>query len=179
MKIIVGLGNPGKKYEQTRHNAGFMAIDFLVENAGGKWKTNKKFNSLFCKINNTLFVKPLAFMNNSGKSVTAILSYFKLLPKTLGILKNKNADLSNILTVIHDDIDIDLGKIKTSLNSGSAGHKGVQSIIDCLKTKKFKRIRLGIAAETKKQISVSEFVLKKFSQEEKEIIKNLIKQLKA
>jgi PTH1 family peptidyl-tRNA hydrolase len=177
MKIIVGLGNPGKKYEGTRHNIGFIIVDRLAEEESADWKVNKKFNAMACKSDQTIFVKPLGFMNNSGGSVVAILSYFKLLKKTLGIFKSKGADLSEILTVVHDDMDIPLGQYRVSIDSGSAGHKGVQSIIDHLKTKNFKRIRVGIAPEDRKIARTSNFVLGKFKKEEEDTIDNLIERM--
>lgn len=177
MRLIIGLGNPGKEYEKTRHNAGFMAVDFLVKKLDGRFEQNKKFNALIFKKEDTIFVKPLTFMNNSGFSVVKILSYFKLLPKTLGVLKNKNSDLSEILTVIHDDVDIELGKYKTSINSGSAGHNGIKSIINHLKTKNFKRIRIGILTENKNKIPTEKFVLQKFGKEELEKLENVITRL--
>jgi PTH1 family peptidyl-tRNA hydrolase len=118
-------------------------------------------------------------MNESGVAVATVLSYYKLLPRTLGILKAKGADLSQILVVAHDDIDIELGKYKTSTDSRSAGHRGVQSIINHLKTKNFQRIRLGIkkSAEQEK-IPTDKYVLMKFNAEEKEKINALIKTIK-
>ncbi len=177
MKIIVGLGNPEKKYDETRHNVGFMAVDYLASQIGSNWEHNKKFNALISKTGNTIFVKPQTYMNNSGLSVVKLLSYFKLLPKTLGVLKNKNSDLSEILTVIHDDVDINLGKYKISTDSGSAGHNGIKSIINHLKTKNFKRVRIGILTDNKKNIPTDKFVLQKFGKEEKEKIENLITKL--
>ena len=174
MEIIVGLGNPGKKYKLTRHNIGFMAIDALAKRLDLTWQNNKKFSAEVAKNNNTILVKPLTFMNNSGQAVQAILSFYKLLPKKFGLLKTADADLSEILTVIHDDLDIELGKYKISLDSRSAGHKGVQSIINQLKTKNFKRIRIGIKAPELEKIPADKFILQKFSQEELKIIKSVI-----
>ena len=173
MKIIVGLGNPGKKYENTRHNVGFMAIDSLAKNLGLNWEESKKFQAEIAKTGNTLLVKPLNFMNNSGQSVQAVLSYYKLLPKKLGVFKVKDGDLSEILTVIHDDLDIALGKYKISLDSRSAGHKGVESIISHLKTKNFKRIRIGIRTEMANKMPADRFVLEKFREEEIKIVDGL------
>ena len=113
-------------------------------------------------------------MNNSGDAVAAVLSYYKLLPKKLGLIKTANADLSEILTVIHDDLDIELGKYKVSVNSRSAGHKGVQSIIDRLKTQNYKRLRIGIRAPGMEKIPADKFVMQKFNSEEKNIINRLI-----
>jgi len=173
MKIIIGLGNPGEKYKLTRHNTGFMAIDALSEQQNLTWQHNKKFNAFICKNNNILYVKPQTFMNNSGQAVATIMSYYQLLPKKLGLFKTKDSDLSKILTVIHDDIDIKLGKYKISLNSRSAGHKGIKSIINYLKTKDFNRIRIGIKTEIVDKMPADRFVLQKFSQEELKIIKDL------
>jgi PTH1 family peptidyl-tRNA hydrolase len=178
MEIIIGLGNPGQEYENTRHNAGFMLVDKLVAEAGASWTENKKFKALIAEAGGIIFVKPQTFMNLSGESVAAILSYYKLLPKTLGILKSKDADLSEILTVAHDDIDIELGKYKISTDSRSAGHRGVQSIIDRLKTKNFKRIRIGVKSEAHGRIPTEKFVLMRFSEEEKEKINKIISDIK-
>lgn len=165
MRIIIGLGNPGKKYESTRHNAGFMAMDALAENLGLAWENNKKFKAEIAKNDNIILAKPLTFMNDSGTSAATILSYFKLMPE--------NSDLSKILTVIHDDLDIEFGKYKISINSRSAGHKGVESIIGALKTKNFKRVRIGIKPEPAVKIPADKFVLQKFSGQEKNIIKKI------
>lgn len=181
MRIIIGLGNPGEKYKLTRHNAGFMAVDAIAETRQclvPAWQYNKKFKAEICNIENGILVKSQSFMNNSGRAVQTILSYYKLLPKKLGIIKAKNSDLSDILTVIHDDIDIELGKYKISIGSGSAGHKGVESIINYLKTKNFKRIRIGIKTEISDKIPVDKFVLQKFSEDELKIINNTIADLK-
>lgn len=199
MKIIAGLGNPGEKYKLTRHNVGFMALDAIVKKLDLTWQNNKKFNALVTSLHpspcscpersrrkgegererrQTILVKPQTFMNNSGQAVCAILSYYKLLPKKLGIFTSRDSDLSNMLTVIHDDIDIELGKYKISADSRSAGHKGVQSIINHLKTKNFKRIRIGIRTETVSQIPADKFVLQKFNEGELKIINILIPELK-
>ncbi len=173
MKIIVGLGNPEEKYKLTRHNVGFMTIDALAERQNLTWQNNKKFGALVCKNNDILYVKPQTFMNNSGRVVATIMSYYQLLPKKLGLLKIKDSNLSKILTIIHDDIDIELGKFKISVDSRSAGHKGIESIINYLKTKNFKRIRIGVKTEMAEKMPTDKFVLQKFSQEEIKTIKNL------
>jgi PTH1 family peptidyl-tRNA hydrolase len=185
MKFIIGLGNPGKKYENTRHNVGFMAIDALAEELGLTWKTDKKFNAQICETpslakegKKLILVKPLTYMNNSGQAVQAIMSYFNVLPKKIGFFKKKDSDLSDILTVIHDDIDIDLGKYKISEDSRAAGHKGIQSIINYLKTKNFKRIRVGIRTGDVKKIPTEKFVLQKFRPEEEKNIIKIIDEIK-
>ncbi len=162
MKLIVGLGNPGGKYEKTRHNVGFMVLDILAEET--EWKESKKANCLYVKkqINSEKIelIKPLTFMNNSGRAINHIKQkhYFK--PKDI--------------VVVHDDIDLPLGEIRVQQNKNSAGHKGVQSIIDALGTKDFIRIRIGIRPD-KLNIETEKFVIQKFNKEEKEIIAKTIK----
>jgi PTH1 family peptidyl-tRNA hydrolase len=169
MKLIIGLGNPGKQYENTRHNAGFMMVDKIKENYNfPDFEFNKKFDANVSVGNANLrstdekiiLAKPQTFMNNSGNSVRAILDFYKLTPKDI--------------IVIHDDIDLTLGKYKITDDSGSAGHNGVQDIIDKIDTKDFKRIRIGIANENLRSvIDPADFVLQKFSEEELEIIENI------
>jgi len=141
MNLIVGLGNPGFKYKKTRHNIGFMIIDEL------KKQIDKKQNIL---------LKPLTYMNNSGKEVKTVMR------------KNK---IENLI-VIHDDIDLPFKEIRINKNSSSAGHKGVQSIINELKTQDFIRIRIGIKSEQK--TSTEKFVLEKFRKKEKKQLKEII-----
>lgn len=174
MQIIVGLGNPGEQYENTRHNLGFMAIDALAKKLNLSWENGKKFKAEIAKNDSVILVKPQDFMNNSGQAVAAVLSYYKLLPKKLGLIKIADANLSEILTVIHDDLDIELGKFKISIDSRSAGHRGVESIINHLKTKNFKRTRVGIKTPALENIPADKFVLQKLNDEERKIIDNLI-----
>ena len=184
-KIIAGLGNPGLKYEKTRHNAGFLFLDALAASfeTDNSWQMNKKFNAEVMKEGETILVKPLTFMNNSGIAVRALMSYYKCLPKNYGLFTAKDKDLSEILTVIHDDIDIPLGKYKIGFDKGAAGHKGVLSVFNHLKTKKIIRIRIGIRPEGKLPMPVDKFVLANFNNEEllilnkvfNEIIKDHIK----
>ncbi len=172
MNIIVGLGNPGDKYQKTRHNVGFMFLDFLV-GSEADWKIDKKFKSLIFHNGNNIFVKPQTYMNNSGWAVKSVLDYYKLIPKKFGLFSNKNSDLSSVLTVVHDDLDIDFGKYKISINSGSAGHNGVRSTISHLKTQNFRRLRLGINNEFKKNSSGENFVLQNFSKDELDNLNNI------
>ena len=173
MRIIVGLGNPGQKYEKTRHNFGFMAVDILARRKNLSWKDNKKFKALIAEDSDYILVKPLTFMNDSGKAVAAILNFYKLVPKGIFGIK-KDADLSNVLTILHDELDLNFGTYKLSTNSGSAGHNGVQSIIDSLKTKNFKRLRLGVASPAKEKIPGDKFVLQRFTPEEESQLNALI-----
>jgi len=157
MKLIIGLGNPGQKYQNTRHNIGFQVADSFLEKKE-KWRKSKKANCLYFRKQigqqEIEIIKPLTFMNNSGLSVKYAFKKHGLHPE-------------NII-VVHDDIDIDFGKIRISKDRSSAGHNGVQSIINHLKTKNFIRIRIGIASEQKNNDIASEkFVLKNFSRKEK------------
>jgi PTH1 family peptidyl-tRNA hydrolase len=168
MIIIVGLGNPGKKYEKTRHNLGFVIIDkFLKRNDFPNWEKSKKINCLYAKKNvagkEIELVEPLAYMNNSGEVVRSIA-------------KKHNLKGENIL-VVHDDIDLTRGKIKIIKNRGSAGHKGVQSIIDELGSKNFVRFRIGIkpvASDKRQTTKLEKIVLQKFNKEEEKILKEVI-----
>lgn len=170
MKLIIGLGNPGKQYENTRHNVGFMILDEIQKAFSfPEFQMNKKFNSLISKgtyeIRDTryeiLLVKPQTFMNLSGIATKNILDFYKLSPDDI--------------LVIHDDKDIALGTYRAADDSSSAGHNGVQNIIDELGTQKFKRIRVGIGAETNLPAEV--FVLQKFSDDELKTIKGVLEKV--
>jgi len=169
MKLIIGLGNPGEEYQKTRHNAGFLAVDKIVSRCSDipTFNFRSKFKAEISQgiINNekVILVKPMTFMNNSGQAVQAVLDYYKINPK-------------NII-IIHDDLDIPLGEFKISKNKNSGGHKGVQSIIDCLGTKDFMRIRIGIDTERNKKIPTEKFVLEKFNEEEMRKIEGVIEEI--
>lgn len=135
---IVGLGNPGEEYENTRHNVGRMVLDALVKkNDGPEWKMDKKLNALTSTAkagkNKAVLIKPETFMNKSGEAVKSLI-------------KSKKA--AETLVVIHDDLDLPLGKIKISFNKSSGGHKGVESVNRAVKTEGYIRLRLGISGET-------------------------------
>ena len=152
MKLIVGLGNPGKKYDYTRHNVGFMILDeirlFL-----GDVSLKKKFNGLYfiSNINDeeVIFLYPQKYMNLSGEVVRDFVSYFKV-------------DLKNIL-IVHDDIDLSFGEYKLKYNSSSGGHNGIKNIELNLNSKEYKRLKIGIGPSVG---SAENFVLKKFSKDE-------------
>jgi len=136
-KIIVGLGNPGRKYLYTRHNAGWLILDRLIQEllqGQAKWHSKSRLLSQTITLGNNLLVKPQTMMNNSGQAVKAIVNYYGLTPD----------DLKDRLLIIHDELDLPLGQTRWSQDSRSAGHKGVQSIIDCLETQNFNRWRIGI-----------------------------------
>lgn len=172
MKLVVGLGNPGKEYEYTRHNVGFMVIDEIINNEQLIMNNSKKF---FADIvqqkteqKDILYVKPQTFMNNSGQAVKTIMDFYKL-------------TLEDLL-VIHDEKDIPLGEYKIQTNRGAAGHNGVQSIVDHLGTKNFTRVRVGIGPEEKKINYIEGYVMENFSKEEmkklEEVITKIIIEIK-
>lgn len=171
MKIIVGLGNPGDAYEHTRHNTGFMALDFArnlwMENERfGNWSFVKKFNAEVSegKIGHKkiILLKPQTFINESGMSVKAALFFYKI----------KTSDC----IIAYDDIDLPFGSIRLRMGGSSGGHKGIHSIIQQIGTENISRLRIGINPNHKKIPDAKTFVLKKFSKEEQlrlpEIFKN-------
>ncbi|MFC4403575.1 aminoacyl-tRNA hydrolase [Gracilibacillus xinjiangensis] len=154
MKCIVGLGNPGRKYEKTRHNAGFMVIDYLLERHN--WKLEKqKFNGLYTmetwEDEKVILLEPQTFMNLSGECLRPLMDFYQLEPEDV--------------VVIYDDLDLPLGKVKLRQTGGHGGHNGVRSIIDHLGTKQFNRIRFGIGRPVQ-PIPVIDYVLGKFSADE-------------
>lgn len=168
MKIIVGLGNPGKKYESTRHNAGFAAVEALRSIwKFEEWKIDKKSGSAVSS--GTLngekiyLLKPQDFMNASGESVSKFASYHKTLPKDI--------------FVIHDELDLPPGEARFAFNRGSAGHNGVQSVADCLGTKEFHRFRIGIGRSAEHDKSAETYVLEKFEDEENKILKTVLSEI--
>lgn len=176
MKIIVGLGNPGEQYHNTRHNIGWLFLDNLLGDV--KWQESKKFNASIYEAGDVLYIKPQTFMNNSGLAVQKILNYYKLLPKSFGLINKKDADLTDNLVVVQDDLDLNFADFKIATNSGSAGHRGIQSIINHLKTKNFMRVRLGIKNELlRTHIPPEKFVTTVFSHDEKGKLKDIFSQI--
>lgn len=166
MVLITGLGNLGEKYKRTRHNIGFRALDrFQRENDFPDFKFSKKFNALISKKDigkkKIILAKPQTFMNKSGQAVKKITTYYSL--PTINLI------------VVHDDIDLPLGKIRISKKRGSAGHKGIESIIKELGTKNFVRLRVGIKNQELRIKNMEKFVLKNFTKEEEKTVGKIIK----
>lgn len=155
MKLIVGLGNPGQEYERTRHNVGFMVLDSFLGNVS--WQ--QKFNGLFYKTimdgEQVIFLKPTTYMNNSGQSVVQFANYFHIA-------------VTDIL-IIHDDLDLPLGTYKLKRNSSSGGHNGLKSIISCLNSEAFLRLKVGVTYQ--RGDNTIDYVLGKFSKKEFELLK--------
>lgn len=161
MKLIVGLGNPGREYECTRHNVGFMVIDKLIEYYNCDNMKNK-FGGLYSEttINNekVIFLKPQEYINLSGIVIKRYVDYFKI-------------DISDIL-VINDDLDLKTGNIKIKMSGSSGGHNGLKNIEFCLETKDYKRIKIGIS--NNKQIDTKDYVLGKIDDDDMKLIKSIV-----
>jgi PTH1 family peptidyl-tRNA hydrolase len=168
--LVVGLGNPGKEYELTRHNVGFMCVDEFVSKDPGMdgWMEKK---DLKCLVSGgrlgevrVFAIKPTTFMNNSGEAVRAISDFYKIHP--------------DLTIVIHDELDIKFGQLRTRIGGSSAGHNGVQSIIDHF-GEGFGRIRVGIGPKTPEQIDSADFVLGKFPKEQQAELPALVREANA
>lgn len=158
MKLVVGLGNPGKKYAFTRHNMGFMAIDAYTNVHQLTMTFDKKFQGEILKHLDYILLKPHTFMNLSGESVQAVMSYY-------------NIDLDNVL-VIYDELAIPFGTIRIREKGSAGGHNGIKSIISHVQTQEFKRVRLGI--DIPHPSSSKDFVLSKFHKRDKAQIEEVI-----
>ena len=176
LKLLIGLGNPDEEYYLTRHNVGFMMLDYLAKrNDSGEFELEKKFNALVSKgkmeTAPVVLVKPLCYVNKSGEVAIKVKNFYKVKPEDV--------------ILIHDDLDIEFGNFKLSFDKNSGGHKGVESVMKSLKTKKFYRLRIGTQnsalkkaykfSEKKKDEAIKDFVLGKFSKKETEELKTIFK----
>jgi len=159
-KLIVGLGNPGKQYERTRHNAGYLAVDFLAKELKLKWREDKKLGASIVRADKIILAKPTKLMNNSGSVVTRLLKHFNIPQKNL--------------TVVYDDVDLPLGELRLREKGSSAGHKGMQSVIDQLQTTNLSRLKIGIGSPN---IDTAEFVLRQFTAKEMTAVKAVLPQV--
>ncbi len=172
--IIVGLGNPGEEYKETRHNTGRMLVEWLGKSLDAEWKLDKKLNATVSKVKigktPVTLVLPETFMNNSGKAVKPLVTSVKGAEK---------------LVVIYDDLDLPFGTNKISFNKSSGGHRGLESIIKAIKTEKFARVRVGISPTTpggkikkpKGEEAVTKVIMGKFKDDEVKELKKLSKKL--
>ncbi|HCM86707.1 MULTISPECIES: aminoacyl-tRNA hydrolase [Enterococcus] len=161
MKMIVGLGNPGKKYENTKHNAGFMVVDLLAKEHGAIFKKNTleaEVADYFVKGEKILLVKPMTFMNESGRAVGPLMTYFGI-------------DLEE-LVIVADDLDMELGKLRLRQKGSAGGHNGLKSIISHIGTQEFDRIKIGIGRPNGK--TVVNHVLSTFGKDEAATIANSV-----
>lgn len=169
MNLIIGLGNPGKEYERTRHNTGFLFLNFLQDSwdfpkfsVSEKWKGS--VSEGFRNGGKAILLKPETFMNRSGESVRAVMDFYKLSP----------ADI----VVIHDDLDIAPGSFKVTEGSRAAGHNGVADLIEKLGTQDFRRIRIGIGRPPE-NIPAEQYVLSPFTDEERETFETLFPEIES
>ncbi|MCX7994949.1 MAG: aminoacyl-tRNA hydrolase [candidate division WOR-3 bacterium] len=168
--VIVGLGNPGAEYRWTRHNTGFLFVDFLAKKYRKRFRKLKDYEETMVKIENEniRLIKPLLFMNRSGEVLGNLVANGLIIP---GFIEGKAK-----LIVVLDDINLPLGRMRLRAKGSDGGHRGLRSIIEALSTEFFPRLRIGIANQDlfKRQINATEFVLSPFKKEEKEIIKQVI-----
>ncbi len=148
IKLIVGLGNPGRQYEKTRHNAGFLFLDRLVFESGCDWVSESRFDGLLAEVGvaggKVMLLKPSTFMNRSGQAVGKVARYYKLAPEEI--------------LVVHDELDFDVGVVRLKKDGGHAGHNGLRDIIAHLGSKEFYRLRIGIGRPPVGKV-VADFVL--------------------
>lgn len=156
MKLIVGLGNPGKKYDKTKHNMGFLVIDELLEEFGETLNKND-FEAKYCRFKyegeDIFLVKPMTYMNDSGRAVGMLMGYFQIQKEEL--------------LVVQDDMDMPIGKVRLRQKGSAGGHNGIKSIINSVGGSDFKRVKIGIQHPEKK--SVVDWVLTPFSKDEESI----------
>ncbi|KKW00629.1 MAG: aminoacyl-tRNA hydrolase [Candidatus Kerfeldbacteria bacterium RIFCSPLOWO2_01_FULL_48_11] len=169
MKLIIGLGNPGKKYEHSRHNLGFLVMEAFAKRLDVKFSEKSKIHAWIAEGHiggeKIIIAKPATFMNLSGNAVQMLAAYYK-----------ESADK---LWVLHDEIDLVFGKLRIQRKRSSAGHRGVQNIIDAIGTNDFYRFRVGIDSRTEaqKKSETNVFVMADFSSSDKKILKELIPRL--
>lgn len=176
-KLLIGIGNPDEEYRNTRHNIGFSFVDHAAKKLeAGEFEFNKKLNAFVskAKLGKKILVlaKPQTYVNKSGESVSRLKNFYKVKPE-------------NII-IAQDDLDIEFGSQKNSFDKNSGGHKGIESIIKALKTKKFWRMRFGVStsglrkarqqSDKKRDEFVRSFVLSKFTRSEEEKLKNTFKE---
>ena len=154
MKLIVGLGNPGLKYKNTKHNVGFDCLDFYAKKHNLKFKKENKFSGESLKLGNIIMLKPHTFMNLSGNSLSKIMRFY-------------DVQIENVI-IIFDDLSMPIGKIRLREKGSAGGHNGVKSIIEHLGTNEFKRIKIGI--DQNPMIDAKDYVLNKFSKQDRKII---------
>ena len=160
MRLIVGLGNPGRCYENTRHNIGFQLLDYIASNKNIEF-SKTKFNGEYAEVSvndeKVILLKPLSYMNLSGSVVSKFVSFYKI-------------SLDNVF-VIQDDLDMCFGKIKIVYNSSSGGHNGIKDIERCLGSRSYVRLKIGISNDKTKD--TKDYVLGRFNNEELELLSNI------
>ena len=162
MKLIVGLGNPDPEYNFTRHNFGFLTLDFYAKVHGLTWEPHPKFGAIYLKHGDFILIKPQTYYNDSGSAVQAFANFYKIAPEDI--------------LVICDDFNIPFGTTRLRLNGSAGGNNGLKSIIASLNTENFPRLRLGTGNdELRMKLGDKDFVLSKFTVDEKEQLPNILK----
>lgn len=177
IKLIIGIGNPDEEYQNTRHNVGFMLVDYIAKKSDASdWEFNKKLNTFTTKArldkNAVILAKPQTYVNKTGDAAVKLKNFYKVKPEQI--------------LVIQDDLDVPFGNTKMSFEKNSGGHRGIESIMKSLKTKKFYRLRIGLAkpalqkarqqSDKKRDEFVVKMVLSKFSPSEQDEIKKIFKE---
>jgi len=157
MKLVVGLGNPGKEYEHTRHNVGFMVVDALAGDAS--WKYEKKWNAEVARVGDAVYYKPQTFMNDSGIAVRAMMDFYKIAAQDV--------------VAVYDDKDLPFGIVRLRSNGSSAGHNGVKSLIAYIGGMDFARVRVGIASDAMHG-DTADYVLARFSKDQSAVLPKVI-----
>ncbi|HSX18805.1 MAG TPA: aminoacyl-tRNA hydrolase [Candidatus Saccharimonadales bacterium] len=169
VKLIVGLGNPGIKYAKNRHNVGFMVVEAFASVFGVEWRYSQDWVCHFAKSEEYILVKPSTYMNESGEAVRAVANYFSV----------KSGDV----LIVHDEVDLEFGKIRLTFNGSSAGHHGVESVNKSLGTQDFARLRIGVGRPSageaglrndKPPIGVDRYVLADFTEDEQAKLADII-----
>ena len=163
-ELILGLGNPEPRYEQTRHNIGFDAVDSLAKAWSLSWKENKRFQGLIAEGispygNKIHLLKPLTYMNRSGQAVRAVIDWYKIAPGSV--------------LVIYDDMDLPVGRLRIRRSGSAGGHNGMKSIISHLGSQDFPRLRIGIGKSDRQKQTIGH-VLGKFAPDEKKVIQEML-----
>lgn len=168
--LLVGLGNPGKQYDLTRHNIGFYALDAFVAatNEMSDWSEKKDLKAFISSgtlgQTRVIAIKPLTFMNLSGEAVQAVVNFYKIQPQNIA--------------VIHDELDVDFGQIRLRTGGSSAGHNGIKSVTQHI-GETYGRIRIGVGPKTPQQMDTADFVLQKFSAQQQSELENLAREVTA
>jgi peptidyl-tRNA hydrolase, PTH1 family len=158
IRLVAGLGNPGPEYANTRHNIGFMVVDFFAAKSGSKWEKSTKWEALTTRCGEVVLVKPTSFMNRSGRALLAVAQFFKTRPEEL--------------LVLLDDLALPLGRIRIRPNGGTGGHNGLESVLEQFATDKIPRLRVGIGAAPRE--GGIDYVLDGFLDEEKAVVRSTI-----
>ncbi len=166
MKLIVGFGNPGNMYNFTRHNTGFLVLDFYAKIKKLDFEKGDKFDAKFFRVGDTFFIKPQTFYNDVGRSIAGFKSFYKI----------KNEDI----LVICDDFNLEFGKMRLREKGSAGGNNGLKSTIESLGTDNFKRLRIGTANDSlRKKIGDTDFVLGKYTDAEKEKLPEILREVSA